>query len=62
MNYLIKTGGISLIRNYLPPSNISRQSICNINAVVFDSDNVLIFMKMVKCLPEFEYFCCILEK
>ena len=27
----------------------------------FDSDNLLRFMKMVKCLPEFEYFLCILE-
>ena len=30
----------------------------NINAV----DNLLRFMKMVKCLPEFEHFYCILKK
>ena len=34
MNYLIKTGGFSLIRNYLRPSNNSRQLIFNINAGV----------------------------
>ena len=34
VNYLIKTGGISLIRSYLRPSNNSRQLIFNINAVV----------------------------
>ena len=27
----------------------------------FDSDNLLRFTKMVKCLPEFEYFYCFLE-
>ena len=27
----------------------------------YNSDNLLRFMKMVKYLPEFEYFCCILE-
>ena len=33
-NYLIKTGDFSLVRNYLRPSNNSRQLIFNINAVV----------------------------
>ena len=33
VNYLIKTGDFSLVRNYLRPSNNSRQSIFNINAV-----------------------------
>ena len=28
----------------------------------FDRYNLLKFMKMVKCLPEFEYFYCSLEK
>ena len=28
----------------------------------FDSDTLLRFTKMVKCLPEFEYFYCVLEK
>ena len=28
---------------------------------LFDSDNLLRFTKMVKCLPEFEYFYCVLE-
>ena len=67
MNYLIKTGDFSLVRNYLRPSNNSRKLIFNINAVFclfvfFDRNNLLKFMKMVKCLPEFEYFYCILEK
>ena len=34
VNYLIKTGDFSLVRNYLRPSNNSRQLILNINAVV----------------------------
>ena len=34
MNYLIETGEFSLVRNYLRPSNYSRQLSCNINAVV----------------------------
>ena len=57
MNYLIKTGVFSLVCNYLRPSNNSRQLIFNIKAVV-----LLKFTKMVKYLPEFEYFNCILEK
>ena len=35
VNYLIKTGDFSLVRNYLRPSNNSRQLIFNINAVVW---------------------------
>ena len=34
VNYLIKSGVFSLVRNYLRPSNNSRQLIFNINAVV----------------------------
>ena len=34
VSYLIKTGDFSLVRNYLRPSNNSRQSIFNINAFV----------------------------
>ena len=34
VNFLIKTGDFSLVRNYLRPSNNSRQLIFNINAVV----------------------------
>ena len=34
VNYVIKTGVFSLVRNYLRPSNNSRQLILNINAVV----------------------------
>ena len=34
VNYLIKTGDFSLVRNYLRPSNNSTQLIFNINAVV----------------------------
>ena len=61
MNYLIKTGDFSLVRNYLRPSINSRQLIFNINAVVFDRYNLLKFMKMVKCLPELEYFTVFLK-
>ena len=61
VNYLIKTGVFSLFCNYLRPSNNSRQLIFNINAVVFDSDNLLRLTKMVKCLPEFEYFAVFLK-
>ena len=34
VNYLIKTGDFSLVRNYLRPSNNSRQLNLNTNAVV----------------------------
>ena len=34
MNFLIKTVDFSLVRNYLRPSNNSRQLIININSVV----------------------------
>ena len=54
---LLKNRCFSIIGNYLRPSNNSRQLIFNINAVI-----LLRFTKMVKCLPEFEYFYCILEK
>ena len=57
MNNLIKTGDFSLVSNYLRPSNNSRHLTFNINAV----DNVLRIVKMVKYLPEFEHFYCILE-
>ena len=53
-----KTGVLSLVGNYLRPSNNSRQLVIDINAVVL----MLRFTKMVKCLPEFEYFYCVLEK
>ena len=62
MNHLIKTGDFSLVRNYIRPSNNTRPLILNINAVVLIEYNLLKFMKMVKCLPEFEYFYCIREK
>ena len=62
MNYLIKTGVFSLVCNYLRPSNNSRQVIFNINAVVFGTNNLLIITKKVKCIPEFLYFYCVLEK
>ena len=57
-----KTGNFSIVRKYLRPSNNSRQLIFNINAVVLIDIIFLKFMKMVKCLPEFEYFYYILEK
>ena len=34
MNYLIKTGDFTVVRNYLRPSNNYRHLIFNINAVV----------------------------
>ena len=43
----------SLVGNYLHPSKNSKQLIFNINAVVFDSNKLFRFMKMVKRLPEF---------
>ena len=51
---LYKTSVFSLLCNYLRLSNNSRQSIFNINAVIFDTDVLLKFTKMVKCLPEIE--------
>ena len=54
VNYLIKTSVFSLIGNYLRTSNNYRQLIFNINAVVLiDTDNLLRFTKLVKCIPEF---------
>ena len=54
VNYLIKTAVFSLIGNYLRTSNNYRQLIFNINAVVLiDTDNLLRFTKLVKCIPEF---------
>ena len=50
-----------LVGYCLRPSNNSRPLIFNINAGL-DSENLLRFTKMVNCLPEFEYFYCILEK
>ena len=52
-----KKHDFSPVSNYLRPSNSSRHLIFNINAV----DNLLRFMKIVKYLPEFEHFHCILE-
>ena len=51
-----------LVCNYLRPSNNSRQLIFDKNAVVLIVIILIRFTKMVKCLPEFEYFYCILEK
>ena len=62
MNYLIKTGDFCLVRNYLRPSNNSRQLTFNINAVVLIDIICKKNMKMVKFLPEFEFFYSILEK
>ena len=53
VNYLIKTDVFSLVGNYLRPSNNYRQSIFNINAAVFGTDNLLRFTFLVKCIPEF---------
>ena len=62
MQYLIKTGVFSLVINYLRPSNSSRQSIFNINAFVLIDIMLIKLMKMVQCLPEFEYFYSIREE
>ena len=59
MNYLIKTGVLFLVGNYFRPSNNSSPLIFNINAVVLI---VIICYDLLKCLPEFEYFYCVLEK
>ena len=54
MNYLVKTAVFSLVGNYLRPSNNYRQLIFNINAdVLINTDNLLRFTKLVKCIPEF---------
>ena len=51
-----------IIGNYLRTSNNDRQLIFNINAVVLiDTDNLLRFTKLVKCIPEFKFFYCVLE-
>ena len=51
----------SLVGNYLRPSNNSRPLDFNINAVVLKVIPCLRFTKMVKCLPEFEYFTVFLK-
>ena len=54
MNYLAKTAVFSLVGNYLRPSSNYRQLIFNKNAVVLiNTDNLLRFTKLVKCIPEF---------
>ena len=40
MYYLINTGDFSLVRNYLRPSNNSRQLIFSINAVKMENVNL----------------------
>ena len=61
MNYLIKTGDFSLVRNYLRPSNISRQLIFNINVVVLINIIVKIY-ENGKMYLNLSIFYCILEK
>ena len=61
MNYLIEQVCFSLVGNYLRPSNNSRPLNFNINAVVSIVITFLRFTKMVKCLPEFDFYC-VLEK
>ena len=51
----------SLVGNYLRPSNNSRPLNFNNKCSCFDSDNLLRVTKMVKCLPEFEYFTVFLK-
>ena len=46
---------------YVPPIILDSWFFKN-KCCCFDGYNLLKFMKMVKCLPEFEYFYCILEK
>ena len=47
----------SLDGNYLRHSNTSRHKCC-----CFDSDNLLRFTRMVKCIPECWYFYFVLNK
>ena len=61
MNYLIKQVCFSLFGNYLRPSNNYRQVILT-KMLFFDTDNLLRFTKLVKCIPEFQFFYCVLEK
>ena len=52
----------SIAGNYLRPSNNYRPLNININAVVLiEITYVLRFTKMVKYLPEFEYFSAFLK-
>ena len=53
VNYLIKTGVLSLVGNYLRPSNNYRQSNFNINAVVLIMIICIDLRILVKCVPEF---------
>ena len=62
MNYLIKTGVFSRVGNYLRPSNNYRRLIFNINAVCFDTDNLLRFTKLLNVYLNFSFFYCVLEK
>ena len=41
---------------------IRRSKVTDYAALTNDCDNLIRLMKMVKCLPEFEFFYCILEK
>ena len=52
VNYLIKTGAYSLVGNYLRTSNNYRQLILN-KYRCFDTDKLLRFTKLVKCIPDF---------
>ena len=52
---------LSLVGNYLRPSNNSRPLNFNINAVVLIVITCQDLRKMVKCLPKFEYFYCVLK-
>ena len=47
----------SIVGNYLRLSKNSRQLIC----WCFDSDNLLRFTKLVKFIPEFQLYYCVLE-
>ena len=54
---------LMLVIIYVPPINLDSWFLTYIcNCCCFDSDNVLRFSKMVKCLPEFGNFYRILEK
>ena len=61
MNYLIKTGDFSPVRNCLRPSKNSRQLIFNKKLCFFNNDNVLRFMKMVKIYLNLSIFTVFLK-
>ena len=61
VNLYIKTGVFSLVCYYLRPSNNSRQLIFKNKCCCLDSDNLLIFTKMVKVYLNLSIFTVFLK-